>query len=241
MIPHPSRRTLLAGGGALFGAAMIPKVASAAGARDPRLVVLVLRGALDGLAAVGPIGDPDYVALHGQLAMRLDGPAAALPLDGFFALNPGMPNFARMVREKTGVVVHATATGYRDRSHFDGQDVLESGMPAPGFVESGWLNRSPAGSAPSAKTSPKNRFTGKPRCFDLSSPALFGCLGRSSIPEPRTHRQPQARRERTTSATQQATAARRKPAWRGDTDRRARYSLKSGRGTWKLPRCAPLP
>lgn len=141
MIPHPSRRTLLAGGGALFGAAMIPKVASAAGARDPRLVVLVLRGALDGLAAVGPIGDPDYVALHGQLAMRLDGPAAALPLDGFFALNPGMPNFARMVREKTGVVVHATATGYRDRSHFDGQDVLESGMPAPGFVESGWLNR----------------------------------------------------------------------------------------------------
>ncbi len=141
LFAHPSRRTLLSGGGALFGAAMIPRIASAAGARDPRLVVLVLRGALDGLAAVGPIGDPDYVALHGQLAMRLDGPAAALPLDGFFALNPGMPNFSRMVRDKTGVVVHATATGYRDRSHFDGQDVLESGMPAPGYVESGWLNR----------------------------------------------------------------------------------------------------
>ncbi|MBE7219538.1 MAG: DUF1501 domain-containing protein [Caulobacteraceae bacterium] len=140
-VPHPSRRTLLAGGGALFGAAMIPKVASAAGARDPRLVVLVLRGALDGLAAVGPIGDPDYVALHGQLAMRLDGEAAPLPLDGYFALNPGLPNFARMVRERSGLVVHATATGYRDRSHFDGQDVLESGMPAPGFVDSGWLNR----------------------------------------------------------------------------------------------------
>jgi len=144
MIPHPSRRTLVAGGGALFGAAMIPKVASAAGARDPRLVVLVLRGALDGLAAVGPIGDPDYAALHGPLAMRLDGPAPALPLDGFFALNPGMPTFARMVREKTAVVVHATATGYRERSHFDGQDVLESGMPAPGFTDSGWLNRAVA-------------------------------------------------------------------------------------------------
>ena len=141
MIMHHSRRTLLASGGALFGAAMIPKVASAAGARDPRLVVIVLRGALDGLAAVGPIGDPDYAALHGELAMRLDGPAPALPLDGFFALNPGMPNFSRMVREKTAAVVHATATGYRDRSHFDGQDVLESGMPAPGSVESGWLNR----------------------------------------------------------------------------------------------------
>ncbi|MBE7219630.1 MAG: hypothetical protein INR64_14250, partial [Caulobacteraceae bacterium] len=138
MIAHPSRRRLLAGSGTLFAAAMIPKVASAAGARDPRLVVMVLRGALDGLAAVGPIGDPDYASLHGPLAMRLDGPAPALALDGFFALNPGMPNFARMVREKTGLVVHATATGYRERSHFDGQDVLESGMPAPGFTESGW-------------------------------------------------------------------------------------------------------
>ncbi len=148
IFPHPSRRTLIAGGGALFGAAMIPKVASAAGARDPRLVVLVLRGALDGLAAVGPIADPDYVALHGQLAMRVDGPAPALPLDGFFALNPGMPHFARMVRDKTALIVHATATGYRDRSHFDGQDVLESGMPAPGFVESGWLNRALAALRP---------------------------------------------------------------------------------------------
>ena len=144
MILHPSRRTLLASSGALFGAAFIPKIASAAGARDPRLVVVVLRGALDGLAAVGPVGDPDYVRLHGPLAMRLDGQNAALPLDGFFALNPGMPNFARMMSAKTAAVVHATATNYRDRSHFDGQDVLESGMPTPGFTDSGWLNRAVA-------------------------------------------------------------------------------------------------
>ena len=100
--PHPSRRTLLAGGGALFSSAMIPKVASASGARDPRLVVMVLRGALDGLAAVGPIGDPLYAALHGDLAMRLDGPTPALPIDGFFALNPGMPNFARLGAREAG-------------------------------------------------------------------------------------------------------------------------------------------
>ncbi len=139
--PRPSRRTLIASGGALFGSAFIPRVASAAGARDPRLVVLVLRGALDGLAAVGPVGDPNYADLHGALALRLDGANAALPLDGFFALNPGMPNFARMVGAKTATIVHATATGYRERSHFEGQDVLESGIPAPGFTDSGWLNR----------------------------------------------------------------------------------------------------
>ena len=143
-IPHPSRRAALASAGALFGSAFLPRVASASGARDPRLVVLVLHGALDGLAAVGPIGDPDYVGLHGSLAMDLGGPHPALPLDGFFALNPGMPAFARMFRAGTAAIVHATATNYRDRSHFEGQDVLESGMPGPGFTESGWLNRAVA-------------------------------------------------------------------------------------------------
>jgi uncharacterized protein (DUF1501 family) len=143
-VPSLSRRSLLATGGALFGAAFVPKTVSAAGARDPRLVVLVLHGALDGLAAVGPIGDPNYAALHGPLAMRLDGPFPALPLDSFFALNPGMPNFARLFHGKRALIVHAAATAYRDRSHFDGQDVLESGMPQPGSTESGWLNRAAA-------------------------------------------------------------------------------------------------
>ena len=144
MIAHPSRRALLATGGALFGSAFLPRVASAAGARDSRLVVIVLHGALDGLAAVGPVGDPDYAALHGPLAMQLGGPHPALPLDGFFALNPGMPNFWRLYKANQAIAVHATATSYRDRSHFDGQDVLESGMPGPGFTESGWLNRAVA-------------------------------------------------------------------------------------------------
>ena len=144
MILHPSRRAFLSTSGALFGSAVIPRIASAAGARDPRLVVIVLHGALDGLAAVGPVGDPDYAALHGPLAMDLGGAHPALPLDGFFALNPGMPNFARMYRARQATVIHATATNYRERSHFDGQDVLESGMAGPGFTESGWLNRAVA-------------------------------------------------------------------------------------------------
>ena len=136
-----TRRSVLLAGGAIFGSAFIPKSAHASTQRDPRLVVIVLRGALDGLAAVGPFGDPDYADLHGELALRREGPTAGLPLDGFFLLNPGMPGFARLFRDGQATLVHAVATSYRERSHFDGQDVLESGFEEPGRTSSGWLNR----------------------------------------------------------------------------------------------------
>ncbi|MGD0641321.1 MAG: DUF1501 domain-containing protein [Roseiarcus sp.] len=142
--PSLSRRALLGVAGVSFVSATIPRWASAAGARDPRLVVVVLRGALDGLCAVAPIGDPDYAELHGQLALQWGGDHPALKLDDFFGLNPAMTNFARLYDAKQALIVHATATNYRERSHFDGQDVLESGMLAPGHVESGWLNRAVA-------------------------------------------------------------------------------------------------
>ncbi|WP_371414574.1 DUF1501 domain-containing protein [Agrobacterium sp. RS6] len=102
---------------------------------------MILRGALDGLTAVPPVGDPDYEALRQQIAMRTEGDNPALALDGFFALHPSLRNFQRLYRKGEAAVVHASATGYRDRSHFDGQDVLESGFPTPGHVETGWLNR----------------------------------------------------------------------------------------------------
>ena len=115
--------------------------ASAAGARDPRLIVVILRGAVDGLSAVPPVGDPDYAGLHGDLAFAAAGEQAGLPLDGFFYAHPSLSAFKRMFDAKRAAVIHAVATGYRDRSHFDGQDVLESGYPGPGRTESGWLNR----------------------------------------------------------------------------------------------------
>jgi uncharacterized protein (DUF1501 family) len=136
-----SRRSLLLGGASFAAWAYLPKFARAADGRDPRLVVVILRGALDGLATVAPIGDPDYAGLHGAIALEAAGPHAAVMLDSFFALHPSMPEFARMVRHKQAAVVHAVATPYRDRSHFDGQDVLESGYAGPGRVQSGWLNR----------------------------------------------------------------------------------------------------
>jgi uncharacterized protein (DUF1501 family) len=136
----PTRRQLLLGSGTLFAWAYLPKVARAEG-RDPRLLVIVLRGALDGLAAVAPVGDPDWVGLRGDQALTLDGNTPALPLDSFFALNPAMPNLHRLYQAGAATIVHAAATPYRERSHFDGQDVLESGVDKPGAAYTGWLNR----------------------------------------------------------------------------------------------------
>jgi uncharacterized protein (DUF1501 family) len=136
-----TRRHVLGTAGALFAWAYAPHFVQAAGGRDARLLVVVLRGALDGLAAVPPIADPDYEGLRGKIVLRADGDTPALPLDGFFFAHPAMPTLARLYREKQALIFHAAATNYRERSHFDGQDVLESGQPAPGHTESGWLNR----------------------------------------------------------------------------------------------------
>jgi uncharacterized protein (DUF1501 family) len=139
--PHlPSRRDMLIGTGSLFAWTQLPRLARAEG-RDPRLLVVVLRGALDGLGAVAPVGDPDWIGLRGDRALLLEGKTPALPLDAFFALNPAMPNFHRLYKTGQASIVHATATPYRERSHFDGQDVLESGISKPGATDSGWLNR----------------------------------------------------------------------------------------------------
>jgi len=142
----PSRREALLGSGALFAWSLMPRLARAEG-RDPRLLVIVLRGALDGLGAVAPVGDPDWIGLRGDRALVLDGKTPALPLDSFFALNPAMPNLHRLYKAQQACIVHATATPYRERSHFDGQDVLESGIARPGAVETGWLNRALVGLA----------------------------------------------------------------------------------------------
>ena len=136
-----SRRSLLGGFASFAAWAYVPKFARAADSRDPRFVVVILRGALDGLATVAPVGDRDYADLHGSIALSVGGPHPAVPLNGFFALHPSMPTFASLYRAGQALVVHAVATGYRDRSHFDGQDVLESGFSAPGRIQSGWLNR----------------------------------------------------------------------------------------------------
>jgi len=155
----PSRRALLLASGTLFAWAHLPKLAHAEG-RDPRFLAIILRGALDGLAAVAPVGDPDWLALRGDKALTLDGKVPALELNDFFALNPAMPNLHRMFAANEAIIVHACATPYRERSHFDGQDLLESGLPKAGLSESGWLNRALAGLAPGSRVDPQSSVQG---------------------------------------------------------------------------------
>jgi uncharacterized protein (DUF1501 family) len=150
----PSRRELLLASGTLFAWAYMPKYAHAEG-RDPRFLTIVLRGALDGLATVMPVGDPDWLGLRGDNALTFDGKTPALKLNDYFALNPAMPNLHRMFTANEAIVVHACATPYRERSHFDGQDLLESGLPKPAPSDSGWLNRALAGLAPGGRVDPK--------------------------------------------------------------------------------------
>ena len=160
----PSRRELLATSGVLFAWPFLPRLARAEG-RDPRMLVIVLRGGLDGLAAVAPVGDPDWVALRGERAFTLAGQTPGRPLDSFFALNPAMPNLHRLYAAGHAAIVHAAATPYRERSHFDGQDVLESGLGKPGATDTGWLNRALATLRPAANCcSPPARCSPGPIC-----------------------------------------------------------------------------
>lgn len=137
----PDRRMFLIGASSLTAALMAPRVASAAGAQDPRLVVVILRGALDGLSAAPPMNDPTYEALRPDIALKFSGPKGALPVDGDFALNPSLKRLHAMVKRGEALVVHATANAYRERSHFDGQDALEAGVAKAGGMDTGWLNR----------------------------------------------------------------------------------------------------
>jgi uncharacterized protein (DUF1501 family) len=104
-----------------------------------RFVFVLLRGALDGLAAVPPVGDRDYARLRGEL--DLSKASELHRLDDLFALHPSLAFMADLWRNKQLTVAHAVATPYRERSHFDAQDVLESGVVVPHGSQSGWLNR----------------------------------------------------------------------------------------------------
>ena len=137
-----TRRRLLLGGAALAASVALPDVLFAHTGGSARLVVVVLRGALDGLAAVPPYADPAYAGLHQELAIVAPGVAdGALALDGSFGLHPSLGFLHQRYLAGELVVFQAVASPYRDRSHFDGQNVLENGLAKPLGTADGWLNR----------------------------------------------------------------------------------------------------
>ncbi len=137
-----TRRGFLLGSGAWAASAALPGVLFAHAAGPARLVVVILRGALDGLAAVPAHGDPDYPALRRELAIAAPGGIdTALALDATFGLHPAFQFLHERYLGGELLVFHAVASPYRDRSHFDGQNVLENGLTTPLGAADGWLNR----------------------------------------------------------------------------------------------------
>jgi uncharacterized protein (DUF1501 family) len=116
---------------------LLPRFVLADAATDSRFVLVILRGALDGLAAVPAYGDGNYAAKRGALAIT----APQYRLNGMFALNPSLTHLHERYQTKELLIFHAVASPYRERSHFDGQDLLENGATRPGIARDGWLNR----------------------------------------------------------------------------------------------------
>jgi uncharacterized protein (DUF1501 family) len=143
------RRHFLTAGAAVAagGALLMSRLAftNTTGAGKSRFVFVILRGALDGLAAAPPYGDRDYAALRRDLAMSAKD---VLPLNGLFGLHPSLAFLKESYTAHELIVFHALASPYRERSHFDGQDVLENGCIRAHATPSGWLNRALASMPP---------------------------------------------------------------------------------------------
>jgi uncharacterized protein (DUF1501 family) len=142
MIDRREILKLTAGGAAAFSVLALPGVAFAALPGDRRLVVVLLRGALDGLAAVAPLTDAQYREKRGALALPPPGaPQGCLALDRNFALHPALAPLLPYWQKGELLFVHASGNGYRTRSHFDAQDLMETGLSAKTGMSDGWLNR----------------------------------------------------------------------------------------------------
>ncbi|MBL8561334.1 MAG: DUF1501 domain-containing protein [Gemmobacter sp.] len=155
---------------------------------ERRLVVVILRGAMDGLDALRPVGDPMLARLRPKLSSA-GGPG--LPLDGFYALHPALAGLAPLWSAQELAFAQAVSTPYRDkRSHFDGQDILEAGtgldVPQP-EVRDGWLNRM-------LQVVPGLQSETAYAIGREAMPLLAGSAGvRSWVPEQRLNLSPQAR------------------------------------------------
>src|SRR5687767_8447389 len=137
-----SRRTFLGQTLATGLFAQLPGLTFARTPGESRLVVFILRGALDALSAVPPYGDPDYAGARRELTIAPPGATnGVLKLDSMFGLHPALRFLHERYSAGELLVFHAVASPYRERSHFDAQNLLENGTPKPYGSADGWLNR----------------------------------------------------------------------------------------------------
>jgi uncharacterized protein (DUF1501 family) len=132
------RRFFLGASAGLTAALGMPRMAFASAGGDRRFVFIIQRGAADGLAIVAPAGDPAYSGIRGEMAHDMAGGAK---LDSMFTLHPALTETAKLYAAKEALLVHAIASPYRERSHFDGQNILETGGARAYQRQDGWMNR----------------------------------------------------------------------------------------------------
>ena len=137
-----SRRDLLRAAAVSLAAPASLCLAGVAGMAAPRLALVILRGGMDGLSAVPVPGDPAFAPARGALAEFSE---PALPLDGPFALHPALARLHALYQSKNAAILHAAGLPYKERSHFEAQQLLESGGERPYDLATGWLGRALAG------------------------------------------------------------------------------------------------
>ncbi len=139
-----NRRHFTAAATSLLGASLLTRgpVAFAKTPTDKRLIVIVLRGAMDGLHALAPYADRDYAKLRPGLALtRPGGNNPVIDLNGSFGLHPKLTPLKTLFDAKELSFIPAASTSYRARSHFEAQNMLETLGSAPYVMKTGWLNR----------------------------------------------------------------------------------------------------
>ncbi|MEM8696266.1 MAG: DUF1501 domain-containing protein [Pseudomonadota bacterium] len=120
------------------GFMLAPYIAFAQAETDRRFVFVILRGAADGLAIVAPTGDPEFTGVRRDFARHSEG---GMRLGDFFTLHPALAEIGQLYGTDEALFAHAVASAYRERSHFDGQNVLETAASAPYGLRDGWMNR----------------------------------------------------------------------------------------------------
>lgn len=178
---------MLVGGAAALGLPGLAFAAPADGRNERRLVFIFLRGGMDGLSAVPPYADPDYAARRGALAIAAPGqPGGALDLDGHFGLSPYLAEMHRLYAAGELAVLHAIASPYRERSHFDAQNLVENGTARPFGREAGWLNIALglSGAAAPASSSVAGFALGPSVPLVLRGPTQIGSWSPSKLPAP---------------------------------------------------------